>query len=105
MDFELNQDQLSIRDMVRDLARSEIAPNAVDWDERQHFPKELFSQMGELGLLGVVIPEEFGGAGLGYVEYAVILEEISASMEASGSVLRPTIPCAPTTFISSGRMR
>ncbi len=79
MDFELNQDQLSIRDMVRDLARSEIAPNGVDWDERQHFPKELFAQMGELGLLGVVIPEEYGGAGLGYVEYAVILEEISAA--------------------------
>ena len=79
MDFELNQDQLAIRDMVRDLARAEIAPNGVDWDERQHFPKELFTQMGELGLLGVVIPEEYGGAGLGYVEYAVILEEISAA--------------------------
>ena len=79
MDFELNQDQVTIRDMVRDLARSEIAPNGVDWDERQHFPRELFSQMGELGLLGVVIPEEYGGAGLGYVEYAVILEEISAA--------------------------
>lgn len=79
MDFELNQDQLSIRDMVRDLARSEIAPNGVDWDERQHFPKDLFTKMGELGLLGVVIPEEYGGAGLGYVEYAVILEEISAA--------------------------
>ncbi len=79
MDFELNQDQLSIRDMVRDLARTEIAPNAIDWDERQHFPKELFTQMGELGLLGVLIPEEYGGAGLGYVEYAVILEEISAA--------------------------
>lgn len=78
MNFELDQDQLSIRDMVRDLARSEIAPNAVDWDERQHFPKELFAKMGELGLLGVVIPEEYGGAGLGYVEYAVILEELGA---------------------------
>jgi len=79
MDFELNQDQLSIRDMVRDLARSEIAPKAIEWDETQHFPKELFTQLGELGLLGVLIPEEYGGAGLGYVEYAVILEEISAA--------------------------
>ncbi len=78
MDFELNQDQLSIREMVRDLARSEILPNGIDWDEHQHFPKELFTQLGELGLLGVVRPEEYGGAGLGYVEYAVILEEISA---------------------------
>jgi len=79
MDFELNQDQVAIRDMVRDLARTEIAPNGVDWDERQYFPKELFTKMGELGLLGIVIPEEYGGAGLGYVEYAVILEEISAA--------------------------
>ena len=63
--FELTQDQLSIRDMVRDLAQKEIAPNAVVWDREQHFPRELFTQLGELGLLGVLIPEEFGGAGLG----------------------------------------
>ncbi len=79
MDFELNQDQLSIRDMVRDFARSEIAPHAPEWDEQQHFPRELFTQMGELGLLGVVIPEEYGGAGLGYVEYVAILEEVGAA--------------------------
>ncbi|MCD4748739.1 MAG: acyl-CoA dehydrogenase family protein [Thermoanaerobaculales bacterium] len=78
MDFELTQDQHSIRDMVRDFASNEIAPFAGDWDERQYFPRELFSKLGELGLLGVVMPEEYGGAGLGYVEYVVILEEISA---------------------------
>ena len=69
--------------MVRDFGRNEIAPNALDWDEAQHFPRELFSKLGELGLLGVVIPEEFGGAGLGYVEYVTILEEIGA---ADGSI-------------------
>ncbi len=79
MDFELNQDQLAIRDMVRDFARNEIAPHAPEWDEKQHFPRELFTQMGELGLLGVVIPEEYGGAGLGYVEYVAILEEVGRS--------------------------
>ncbi len=79
MDLELTQDQLSIRDMVRDFARREIAPNAVAWDREQHFPHELFAQLGELGLLGVLIPEEFGGAGLGYVEYVLILEEIGAA--------------------------
>ena len=77
--FELTEDQLSIRDMVRDLARNEIAPNAVVWDRDQHFPRELFSQLGELGLLGVLVPDEFGGAGLGYVEYVLILEEIGAA--------------------------
>jgi alkylation response protein AidB-like acyl-CoA dehydrogenase len=79
MTFDLTDDQRSIRDMVRDLARNEIAPNAVEWDREQHFPAELFTQLGELGLLGVLIPESFGGAGLGYVEYVLILEEIGAA--------------------------
>jgi cyclohexanecarboxyl-CoA dehydrogenase len=83
VDFQLSQDQKAIQDMVRDFARNEIAPNALAWDEAQHFPRELFSKLGELGLLGVVIPEEFGGAGLGYVEYVTILEEIGA---ADGSI-------------------
>jgi len=79
VDLQLTDDQLSIRDMVRDLARNEIAPHAVQWDRDQHFPRELFSQLGELGLLGVLIPEQLGGAGLGYVEYVLILEEIGAA--------------------------
>ena len=79
MDVELTQDQLSIRDMVRDLAQKEIAPNAVVWDREQRFPSELFATLGELGLLGVLVPEELGGAGLGYVEYVLILEEIGAA--------------------------
>ena len=79
MDFQLTQDQETIRDMVRDFAHNEIAPQALEWDEAQHFPRELFSKLGELGLLGVVIPEEYGGAGLGYVEYVAILEEIGAT--------------------------
>ena len=83
MDFQLGQDQLAIRSMVREFARKEIAPKALEWDEAQHFPRELFSKLGELGLLGVVIPEEFGGAGLGYIDYVTILEEIGA---ADGSI-------------------
>ncbi len=79
VDFEQTQDQLSVRDMVRDFARREIAPNAVEWDREQRFPSELFAQLGELGLLGVLVPEEFGGSGLGYVEYVLILEEIGAA--------------------------
>jgi alkylation response protein AidB-like acyl-CoA dehydrogenase len=65
--------------MVRDFARNEIAPHAAAWDESQSFPRELFAKLGELGMLGVVIPDEYGGAGLGYVEYATILEEIGAA--------------------------
>jgi alkylation response protein AidB-like acyl-CoA dehydrogenase len=79
VDFELTQDQLSVRDMVRDFAAREIAPNGVVWDREQRFPSELFAQLGDLGLLGVLVPEEFGGSGLGYVEYVLILEEIGAA--------------------------
>ena len=79
VDFELTEDQVSIRDMVRDLARKEVTPNALEWDREQHFPRELFAQFGELGLLGVLIPEKYGGAGLGYVEYVLILQEIGAA--------------------------
>jgi alkylation response protein AidB-like acyl-CoA dehydrogenase len=79
VDFALSEDQRAIRDMVRDFARNEIAPHAGEWDEQQHFPRELFAKLGELGMLGVIIPEEYGGAGLGYVEYVTILEEIGAA--------------------------
>jgi alkylation response protein AidB-like acyl-CoA dehydrogenase len=84
VDFQLSQDQQAIRDMVRDFARKEIAPNALQWDEAQHFPRELFTKLGELGLLGVLIPEDLGGANLGYIEYVTILEEIGAADGAVG---------------------
>lgn len=79
MEFELNDDQLAIRDMVRDFAQNEIAPAAPEWDEKAVFPREVFAKLGELGMLGVLVPEEYGGAGLGYVEYVTILEEIGAA--------------------------
>jgi alkylation response protein AidB-like acyl-CoA dehydrogenase len=79
VDFQQSEDQQAIRDMVRDFARREISPQALEWDEEQHFPRALFRKLGELGLLGILIPEEFAGAGLGYVEYVSILEEIGAA--------------------------
>ncbi len=79
MEFELSQDQLAIRDMVRDFARKEIAPRGEAWDEKEEFPTDVFAQLGELGMLGVLVPEEYGGTGLGYMEYVTILEEIGAA--------------------------
>ena len=76
MNFELNEDQLQIKYSVREFAESEIRPHVMEWDETQHFPVELRPKLAELGLLGVLFPEEYGGAGLGYVEYATIIEEI-----------------------------
>ena len=77
MNFELTEEQKQIKASVREFSESEIAPHVMEWDESQHFPVELQPKLGELGLLGVLFPEEYGGAGMGYVEYATIIEELS----------------------------
>jgi alkylation response protein AidB-like acyl-CoA dehydrogenase len=77
MEFELSEEQQQVKMSVREFAESEIAPHVMEWDESQHFPIELKPKLAELGLLGVLFPEEYGGAGMGYVEYATIIEELS----------------------------
>jgi len=77
MNFSFTEDHNMITQMVKDFAEKEIRPNVGKWDEEQHFPKELFKKAGELGLMGVLVPEEFGGAGLGYFEYIAVIAEIS----------------------------
>ena len=77
MNFELNEEQSQIKYSVREFAESEIKPHVMEWDETQHFPVELRPKLAELGLLGVIFPEEYGGAAMGYVEYATIIEEIA----------------------------
>jgi alkylation response protein AidB-like acyl-CoA dehydrogenase len=67
-----------IRQLVREFARTELAPHAREWDERSLFPREVFRKLGELGFLGVLVPEEYGGAGLTYKDYVVIVEELGA---------------------------
>ena len=84
MNFELNEEQLQIKHSVREFAESEIAPHALEWDETQHFPEELRPKLAELGLLGVLFPEDYGGAGMGYVEYATIIEELGRVCGAVG---------------------
>ncbi|MBC7900584.1 MAG: acyl-CoA dehydrogenase family protein [Saprospiraceae bacterium] len=76
MDFELNEEQVQIKYSIREFAESEIRPYVMDWDEAQHFPVELRPKLAELGLMGILFPEEYGGAGMGYVEYATIIEEL-----------------------------
>ena len=76
MNFELNEEQKQIKYSVREFAESEIRPHVMEWDETQHFPVELRPKLAELGLMGVLFPEEFGGAGMGYIEYATIIEEL-----------------------------
>ena len=76
MNFELSEEQHQIKFSIREFAESEIRPNVMEWDESQHFPIELRPKLAELGLMGVLFPEEYGGAGMGYVEYATIIEEL-----------------------------
>ncbi|HEY8628686.1 MAG TPA: acyl-CoA dehydrogenase family protein [Gaiellaceae bacterium] len=77
MDFELSADQREIQALARDFAREQIEPNAAEWDREHHFPRAVFAQLAELGLMGVCIPEEYGGAGADFLSYILVLEEIS----------------------------
>ena len=77
MDFRESENQKMIIDMVKDFAEKEIRPNIMRWDEAQEFPVPLFKKLGELGLMGVFIPEEYGGSGMNYHEYISVIVEIS----------------------------
>ncbi|QPH39172.1 acyl-CoA dehydrogenase family protein [Pedobacter endophyticus] len=76
-DFAETETQKSVRAMVRDFAERNIRPNIMEWDEAQHFPVELFKQLGELGLMGVLVPVEYGGSGFGYQEYVDVIVEVA----------------------------
>src|SRR5664280_302422 len=90
-----------VRKLASEFARAEIAPHARKWDETSHFPREIFTKLGEMGFLGVVIPEEYGGAGLSYRDYVAIIEGLAAVEGGSRSPLRRTTRCARTTSFSS----
>ncbi|MET0570643.1 MAG: acyl-CoA dehydrogenase family protein [Pedobacter agri] len=75
--FSETETQQSVKAMVRDFAERNIRPNIMEWDEAQHFPVNLFKQLGELGLMGVLVPEEYGGSGLGYQEYVDVIVEVA----------------------------
>jgi len=77
MDFSLTEEQVSLRESVRDFAAREIAPHVLTWDEGNIFPLEVIKECGRLGYLGIIFPEEYGGAGLGYIEYALVIEELA----------------------------
>ncbi|MGI8989593.1 MAG: acyl-CoA dehydrogenase family protein [Bryobacteraceae bacterium] len=77
MDFEYTPEQIQLRREVRAFAEAEIGPHVLEWDEQQIFPMEVVKKLGSLGYMGSIFPEELGGAGLGYIEYAIIVEELS----------------------------
>jgi alkylation response protein AidB-like acyl-CoA dehydrogenase len=77
MNFDYNETQLMIAQSIKDFAEKNIRPYIMEWDEAQIFPIPLFKQLGEMGFMGVLVPEEYGGSGLGYHEYITVIEEIS----------------------------
>jgi len=77
LDFQLNDEQLHLKKTVREFAESEIRPNVMKWDETCEFPRPTVKELGKLGLLGMVFPTEYAGAGMGYVEYVIAIEELS----------------------------
>jgi alkylation response protein AidB-like acyl-CoA dehydrogenase len=77
LDFTFTDEQKQLRKTVREFAEGEIGPHVLTWDEASHFPVEILPKLAEMGLLGVIFPEAYGGAGLGYVEYASVIEELA----------------------------
>jgi alkylation response protein AidB-like acyl-CoA dehydrogenase len=77
LDFQLNDEQLQLKKSVREFAEREILPHVMTWDEASEFPLATVKELGKLGLLGIIFPPEYGGAGMGYVEYITAIEELS----------------------------
>jgi alkylation response protein AidB-like acyl-CoA dehydrogenase len=77
VDFDLTQDQREIQALTRDFAQAEIDPHASQWDREHSFPRELFGKLAELGLMGVCVPAEYGGAGADFLSYILVIEELS----------------------------
>ena len=103
MEFELNEEQRLVRDMVRDLARKEIAPRAPEVDKTEEFPAENIHKMAELGLLGLPYPEEYGGGGGDYLSYAIAVEEIARACGSTALIYAAhvSLGCGPIYYFGS----
>src|SRR5882724_4106141 len=77
MDFRFTEEHEQLRRSVREFAESEIRPHVMEWDEKSEFPLATVKELGKMGIMGVVFPAEYGGAGLGYVDYVIAIEELS----------------------------
>jgi len=97
MHFELTDEQRALRDMVRDFADNELKPNAAHWDEHHVFPADAVKKMGELGLMGVAYDPEYNGAGMDYVSYAIVIEELSRGCAGTGVICsaHSSLACDP----------
>ena len=106
-DIEFNEDQRMIRDMARQFARTELAPRAAEWDKSGYIDDAVIRQMGELGLLGMVVPEEWGGSFVDYVAYALAVEEVAAGCCATSTLMsvHNSVGCAPVLNYGSDEQK
>src|SRR5246127_2069571 len=101
MDFQLTDEQLQLKKSIREFAEREIFPHVMKWDEANHFPLETIKELGRMGVLGIIFPAEYGGAGLGYVEYVIAVEELSRVDGSVGiTVAAHTSLCSNHIFIA-----
>ncbi len=107
MDFDLTEEQRLVRDSARDFATREIAPKAAEIDKSGRWPAEVVAKMGELGFLGMAIPEEYGGAGLDNLSYALVMEEISAACASCGVIMsvNNSLFCDPIYKFGTGAQK
>lgn len=93
----LSDHHLMLRDTLRDFARTQLAPHAASWDQQHHFPREALKKLGELGVLGILVPEALGGSGMDYLSLAVALEEIAAGDGATSTIVsvQNSVVCGP----------
>ena len=102
MDFSLTDEQREIQTLAREVADTEIAPHAADWDREHRFPRELFAKLGELGLMGVCVPEELGGAGADFISYVLVLEELSRADAGVGVTVAVHTSAATLPIVAFG---
>ncbi len=101
MEFELNEEQLQLRKSVREYAEREILPHVMEWDEAAKFPMETIKELGRMGLMGVIFPTEYGGSGMGYIEYVIAVEELSRVDGSVGIIVAAhTSLCSNHIFIA-----
>ncbi|NIO16260.1 MAG: acyl-CoA dehydrogenase [Deltaproteobacteria bacterium] len=107
MDFNLTEEQQMVQDMSRNFAQKEVLPKAAELDETSRFPEELVKKMGELGLMGMSVPEEYGGAGFDYVSYAIAMEEISRACASTAVIMsvNNSLVCEPLLSYGSEEIK
>src|SRR3954468_22047475 len=102
MAFELSKEHEDFRRVVRDFAQAEVAPHAAEWDEQHRFPVELVPTMGDLGLFGLVVPEEYGGAGADFTSLCVAIEELGRVDQSIGITLSAGVGLGINPILSFG---